>query len=443
MGKGGELTTRQGVDEDQLYSWEEVKEHNKSGDGWIVIEDKVYDVSRWARKHPGGSRILSHYAGQDASEAFKEFHTNMGLVGKYMKPLHIGKVTPIPKPGDDEMKKDFSELRQLAEKMGLFKPSKLFFTFIVGHLIFFEILAYLTMWYFGAGWLPYLVSVFFNTIVQAEAGWSQHDFGHLSVFKDNRINHIFHSLVMNLMKGASTSWWKHLHNQHHAKPNVINKDPDVKLDTVFVVGENIPKKVAKTKKNTMPYNWQHRYFFAIGPPLLYPVYFQYMIFRHPIVRKEWMDFFLMCLFYAKILFLYSPFLGVFGAIKYYFFVRCMESHWFVWVSQSNHIPMEIDDDKERPWLALQLHATCDIEKSLFNDWFTGHLNFQIEHHLFPTMPRHNLYKIQPFARALCAKHGIPYQVKSLSGAFRDIIGSLKHSGEIWLAYRDAYNLDAY
>jgi len=41
--------------------------------------------------------------------------------------------------------------------------------------------------------------------------------------------------------------------------------------------------------------------------------------------------------------------------------------------------MEVDEDKERPWLALQLHATCDIEKGWFNDWFTGHLNFQIEH----------------------------------------------------------------
>ena len=61
------------------------------------------------------------------------------------------------------------------------------------------------------------------------------------------------------------------------------------------------------------------------------------------------------------------------------FYRVIESHWFVWVSQSNHIPMEIDEDKARPWLALQLHATCDIERNAFNDWFTGHLNFQIEH----------------------------------------------------------------
>jgi len=40
------------------------------------------------------------------------------------------------------------------------------------------------------------------------------------------------------------------------------------------------------------------------------------------------------------------------------FFRCLESHWFVWVSQSNHVPMDIEEDKERPWLALQVYCLC-------------------------------------------------------------------------------------
>jgi hypothetical protein len=38
-----------------------------------------------------------------------------------------------------------------------------------------------------------------------------------------------------------------------------------------------------------------------------------------------------------------------------------------------------DDDIKSSWFRTQLKATCNIEKSHFNDWFTGHLNFQIEH----------------------------------------------------------------
>jgi fatty acid desaturase len=295
------------------------------------------------------------------------------------------------------------------------------------------------MSYLGTGWIPFAVSVFLNAAVQAQAGWNQHDYGHLSVFKTSFLNHVVHYYIMNFTKGASRSWWNHLHYQHHAKPNMLHKDPDVRLDAVFVLGEEMPKRVAK-KKKTMPYNWQHRYFFIIGPPLLFPIYFQYMIFKHPYVRRQWMDLLVMSLFYIKFFSLYIPMLGVGWTLLYYFLVRCVESHWFVWVSQSNHIPMEIDDDKARPWLPLQLHATCNVEKSFFNDWFTGHLNFQVEHHLFPTMPRHNLYKIAPLVKSLCQKHDVPYVVKPLGTAFSDIVGSLKHSGEIWHAYYHAYHL---
>ena len=76
-----------------------------------------------------------------------------------------------------------------------------------------------------------------------------------------------------------------------------------------------------------------------------------------------------------------------------------------------------------------------MEQSFFNDWFSGHLNFQIEHHLFPTMPWHNLPKVTPLVRFLCAKHGTEYLEKLLLRALQDIIGSLRKSGQLCL---DAY-----
>lgn len=115
--------------------------------------------------------------------------------------------------------------------------------------------------------------------------------------------------------------------------------------------------------------------------------------------------------------------------------RFLESNWFVWVTQMNHIPMHIDHDQNKDWFSTQLQATCNVHKSAFNDWFSGHLNFQIEHHLFPTMPRHNYHKVAPLVQSLCAKHGIQYQSKPLLSAFADIVYSLKESGQLWL---DAY-----
>lgn len=48
------------------FTWEEVRQHSKKNDRWLVIDNRVYDVTKWL-KHPGGQMVLNHYAGQDAS----------------------------------------------------------------------------------------------------------------------------------------------------------------------------------------------------------------------------------------------------------------------------------------------------------------------------------------------------------------------------------------
>jgi fatty acid desaturase len=69
--------------------------------------------------------------------------------------------------------------------------------------------------------------------------------------------------------------------------------------------------------------------------------------------------------------------------------------------------------------SFQVASTRDIQASMFNDWFTGGLNRQIEHHLFPTMPRHNLNKISFHVRALCEKHGLIYEDVTIAlGTYR-------------------------
>ena len=54
-------------------------------------------------------------------------------------------------------------------------------------------------------------------------------------------------------------------------------------------------------------------------------------------------------------------------------------------------------------------STRDIKSSLFNNWFSGGLNRQIEHHLFPSIPRHNLHLVTQPVMDLCAKHGLVFE----------------------------------
>lgn len=67
MGKGENSTTNSRIRKE--LTWEEVRKNNgvKGSDKWIVINGEVYDVTKWSKKHPGGSKVISHYAGQDAT----------------------------------------------------------------------------------------------------------------------------------------------------------------------------------------------------------------------------------------------------------------------------------------------------------------------------------------------------------------------------------------
>ena len=105
---------------------------------------------------------------------------------------------------------------------GFFKANPWFFLAHFVHIVLMEVLAIFVLWYFGTSWLPWLTAVVLLAAMQAQAGWLQHDFGHLTVCRTSKWNHILHYSVVNFMKGASAYWWNRRHFQHHAKPNVVS-----------------------------------------------------------------------------------------------------------------------------------------------------------------------------------------------------------------------------
>ncbi|XP_075996870.1 acyl-CoA 6-desaturase [Genypterus blacodes] len=422
-----------------VYTWEEVQRHCHRNDQWLVINRKVYNTTQWARRHPGGLRVISHYAGQDATEAFTAFHPDPKFVQKFLRPLLIGELAAT-EPSQDRNKnaaivQDFQALRRRLEREDLFQARPLFFWLQLGQVLLLEALSWIILWLWGTRWTLTLLCTLILSTAQAQAGWLQHDFGHLSVFKKSAWNHILHKFVLGHLKGASANWWNHRHFQHHAKPNIFSKDPDVNMLGIFVLGDKQPVEYGIKKIKHLPYHHQHQYFFLVGPPLLIPIYFHIQIIKTMISRRDWVDLAWSMSYYLRFLYFYFPFYGLFGSLALITFVRFLESHWFVWVTQMNHLPMEVDQERHQDWLSMQLQATCNIEQSAFNDWFSGHLNFQIEHHLFPTMPRHNYHLAAPLVRSLCDRHGVPYQVKTLRRGCIDVVSSLRRSGDLWL---DAY-----
>jgi len=429
----------------QLYTWSEISKHNKPKDAWLVLEDKVYDISNWMFKHPGGKDVIASYAGQDATDPFNAFHPELQLSKKYLPAFYIGDLDKNDKPKEGESKEesrarphfnealveDFRKVREEVKKQGLFKPNYWFYAGMLFHILALEALSYVLMLNFGTGWGIWLVCALLMTTAQAQTGWLQHDFGHLSVFSKSKWNHWLHMFTICALKSASAAWWNWRHFLHHAKPNTIFLDPDIKMNHVFVIGKELARRWGLKRRGIMPYSLQHYYWHLIGPPLLLPIYFHVENVLYALLHRKWWDLFWMTTFFVKIFALYGPLLGFWNAFWFYMFFRMIESHWFVYVTQMNHIPMHIDFDKKWDWPTLQNMTTCNVEQSLFNDWFTGHLNFQIEHHLFPTMPRHNYAKANVLVREMFKRNGVTMQTKSLGTAMADIVGSLKTSSDIW------------
>ncbi|WAR10078.1 FADS2-like protein [Mya arenaria] len=366
MGKGGRKLEN---GDSKVIPWSEIETHNNRNDSWVVILGRVYN------------------------DVWTGMHNDKDFVGKFMKPLYIG---DAEQRDTIELENDFRELRKHVEDSDLLRVNPMFYILHLVSILAFEVAGYLILSRLGISWFPYITAATCFLISQ----------------------------------GASSHWWNFRHFLHHAKPNIIKIDPDVKTANLFLLGEVMPKLFGTKKRGMMPYQYQHVYFFLLSP-LLLPTYFVFENLFFVVKRRDYVDLFFTASFFFKLFSLLGPILGGWGTFWFFMFVRFFESYWFVWCTQMSHIPNEVDFDHAKDWFRLQLDSTCNVNPSWFNDWFSGHLNYQIEHHLFPTMPRHNFGKIAPLVISLAKKHGVKYSCKSLPTAFADILRSLEHSGEIW------------
>uniref|UniRef100_A0A8D2B3N5 Fatty acid desaturase 3 n=1 Tax=Sciurus vulgaris TaxID=55149 RepID=A0A8D2B3N5_SCIVU len=340
-----------------IYRWEQIRAHDLPGDKWLVIERRVYDISRWAQRHPGGSRLIGHHGAEDATDAFRAFHQDLNFVRKFLQPLLIGELAP-EEPSQDgpqnvQLIEDFRALRRAAEDMKLFEADPTFFALLLGHILAMEVLAWLIIYLLGPGWVPSTLAALILAISQAQCWCLQHDLGHASIFRKSRWNHVAQQFVMGQLKGFSAHWWNFRHFQHHAKPNIFHKDPDVTVAPVFLLGESSVE-YGKKKRRYLPYNHQHLYFFLIGPPLLTLVNFEVENLAYMLVCLQWTDLLWAASFYSRFFLSYVPFYGVPGALLLFVAVRVLESHWFVWITQMNHIPKEIGHEKHRDWASSQV-----------------------------------------------------------------------------------------
>ena len=129
--------------------------------------------------------------------------------------------------------------------MNLFKTDPKFFILQFSHIILLEIIGIALMRYSGyQNWFTYILSAIMMTTVAAQAAWLQHDFGHLSVFDSSKKNHLVQKFLLDILMGFPSDWWNYRHYQHHAKPNIVRKDPDIRFGKLFMLGKTLPREAS-------------------------------------------------------------------------------------------------------------------------------------------------------------------------------------------------------
>ncbi|KAG8098192.1 hypothetical protein GUJ93_ZPchr0013g36718 [Zizania palustris] len=79
----------------KLYSMVEVACHNTPDDCWVVVDGKVYDVTKYLDDHPGGADVLLEVSGKDAKEEFDDAGHSKSAK-ELMQDYFIGELDPTP-----------------------------------------------------------------------------------------------------------------------------------------------------------------------------------------------------------------------------------------------------------------------------------------------------------------------------------------------------------
>jgi fatty acid desaturase len=82
------------------------------------------------------------------------------------------------------------------------------------------------------------------------------------------------------------------------------------------------------------------------------------------------------------------------------------------------------------FLRRQVLTSRNVRGGWLTDFAMGGLNYQIEHHLFPSMPRPSLRRSQPLIAAFCSEHDVPYLETTLIGSYDQALRHLNATGKL-------------
>ncbi len=279
----------------------------------------------------------------------------------------------------------------------------------------------------GDSWWQLAVAAFL-AVVFTQIGFIGHDAGHRQIFRSKRANYLVGLLHGNLAIGLSYAWWVDKHNRHHAHPNTEDKDPDIDIGALaFTAGQARAKRGPVTRFIARHQRWMFFPLLLLEAVQLHASSVQALAGRG--LRHRTWETLMLGLHAAGYL---TAVLLVLSPVKAAVFILVQQALFGLYLGCSfapNHkgMPMLSADDQS-DFLRRQVLTARNVHGNWLVDFALGGLNYQIEHHLFPSMPRPNLRRSQALVRAFCQQHHISYCQTSLWRSYAQALHHLHDVG---------------
>jgi fatty acid desaturase len=276
-------------------------------------------------------------------------------------------------------------------------------------------------------------------VVMTQCAFLAHEALHRQVLRSGPANDRLGKVLANAVVGVSHTWWSTKHNRHHANPNRVGKDPDIDMEALAFHPGAAEHRTGLRAAFARVQGWA---FFPLL--LLEGLNLHVTSIRSTLARgddrkrrERTTELVVMALRlggYLAVVLWFLPF----GLALAFLGVQLAVFGVYMGASFApNHKGMAIiPEDSRLDFLSKQVLTSRNISGGTPMSLLLGGLNYQIEHHLFPSMPRPHLARAREIVLAHCTEHGVPYTETTLMKSYGIVV---RYLNEVGLSARDPFD----
>jgi fatty acid desaturase len=322
---------------------------------------------------------------------------------------------------------DYAELNRRVQAAGLLRPRPGYYLAKVSATVGLSALGWLAFVHLRSSWWQ-MATAAFLAFASAQLAFLGHDIGHRQVFRRRRRSEVAGLLIGNLGVGMSVGWWTGKHTRHHANPNHQDEDPDVGAGALVWT----PDQARARRGSAGRWLARHQAFLFFPMLLLEGLNLHYASakaiaigpMRHR--RAE------AALLIAHAIGYFGLVFGTLAPVPAVAFIAVHQGLFGLYLGCSfapNHKGMPLlTAEQQLDFVRKQVLTSRNVRGGRVVDFFLGGLNYQIEHHLFPSMPRPHLRRARPIVRHFCAQRAVAYHETGLIESYAVALRHLHRVG---------------